>query len=264
MKSWKSIFPRSKRFYETENGILYNADCISLLYKFPEKSINHVICSLPIDEKNKWKSSISVNMMWKRIKNLRTRGANIVFILPEPLATVIRMSNQDEYKYDCYWKKQQGTNPLNVNIRPLNVIENILIFYDTFKVYNPIYKKGTPYKGYCDPTKKIDRFNDAISMHRDNPNGKRHPTNIMEYSNERKNRLHPYQKPLELMKELIKTYTNEDDIVLDFACGSGTTLVACEQLNRRWIGIEIEEGYCDITKDRLEDVVNKKHRRKKK
>lgn len=142
-------------------------------------------------------------------------------------------------------------------IRPLNNIENISIFCSKKTQYNPQKTKGKPYKITRDKTPRVKETNGTIMKQTTTINsGERLPTRVLEFKQEKG--FHPTQKPVALMEYLIKTYTNEGDLVLDFTCGSGTTLVAAEKLSRRWVGIEISGEYCEITKQRILNMKNNK------
>lgn len=195
----------------------------------------------------KWDSVIPFDEMWDRLKKLRNDNTPIVLFGSEPFSSALRMSNIKEYKYDWFWKKRP-VNFLNAKKQPMREIENIMVF--NAKQY---YPQGL----IC--RKKLNKRSNSTKT-----NGIHGLSNISEYTNYPKNVLefigerggHPTQKPVKLMEYLIKTYTSEGDIVLDFTMGSGSTGVACVNSNRKFIGIELDESYFNIAKKRIEEVRN--------
>jgi len=204
----------------------------------------------------KWDSIIPLDIMWEKIKKLRTDKTPIILFSKQPFTSFLNISNIEEFRYEIIWEKDKGTDFGNANRKPLNIHENISVFYKKQPTYNKICDIGEP---YIRKNKRSNGEND-LNFTSDNSgiwvnNGQRVPTTIRKYkrvSAGGQKPLHPTQKPIELIEWLIKTYTNEDDLILDFACGSGTTLVAAKKLHRKCIGIEIEEEYCKITKERLQ------------
>ena len=171
----------------------------------------------------------------------------------QPFTTILNNSNLKEFKYELIWKKQQATNPMVSKIRFLPIHENISIFYDKQPTYNPQMSYGHKnYSGdYVGKSLQGEIYGiNKIVNHRTCDDGSRYPTTLLEYNNVRGG-LHPTQKPLELMELLVKTFSDENDIILDPFMGSGTTGVACKNLNRNFIGIEKDEKYFNIAKDRI-------------
>lgn len=184
---------------------------------------------------------------WNRI--IKPNGA-IVMFGSEPFSSKLRLSNLKMYKYDWIWEKQQGTGHLNAKKQPLRKNELISVFYKKQCLYNPqiigdeertVKRNGK--------TAKADTYNKFIEIEESKYKG-RYPTNMLK-ENTPKNGLHPTQKPVALMEYLIKTYTNEGETVFDGFMGSGTTGVACKNLNRNFIGIELDEKYFNIAKERI-------------
>ncbi len=164
----------------------------------------------------------------------------------------MRISNIKFYRYDWIWIKEQGTGNLNANKMPLKQHENILVFYKKLPTYNPQMTKGKPYKiirQYNDNEifGKTGTKNGYITKNE----GKRYPTSILYFKRELKERYHPTQKPVALFEYLIKTYTNEGELVLDNCIGSGTTAIACINTNRNYIGFELNKEYYEIAKNRI-------------
>lgn len=177
----------------------------------------------------------------------------MVFTAAQPFTTILAASNLKNFKYEWIWEKPQGTNPMNAKVMPLKSHENILVFYRKKPTYNPQMWFSTPYSGFSSETSKIGEvYNKAKSKHRDNPEGSRYPKTILKFKQEKG--LHPTQKPVELMRYLIRTYSNKNDTILDNAMGSGTTGVACILENRKFIGIEKDEKYFKVAQDRIKNT----------
>ena len=206
----------------------------------------------------KWDSTLPFNELWECIDQIKKDASTPIIIFgQEPFSSFVRMSNIELYKYDWYWIKEKGKGHLNAKKMPLKSVETISVFYNSPPTYNPQFEKGLPYqKINCSKSKlnkgvygKTKESYDTIN------NGVRYPkTNLYFKSVQRT--VHPTQKPVELLEYLIKTYTSENEIVLDFTMGSGSTGVACLNTNRKFIGIELDDKYFDIAKNRIEDAYN--------
>lgn len=237
---------------------LYKGDCLEIMQYLIDKGVkvDSVIADIPYGTtKCPWDSIIPFDEMWKKLKEIKKDNTSILLFGNEPFSSALRMSNIREYKYDIYWQKERATNIFQLKKRPAKVIENICVFYNKQPKYNP---QMTEYKG----KKRINKVKDGkigtlIDFNNKKPkeyidNGYRYPLQIVQFKRDiLKSNLHPTQKPLELMKYLVLTYTNEGDTVLDFTMGSGTTGLACKELNRNFIGIELDEKYFEIAKERL-------------
>ena len=204
----------------------------------------------------KWDSVIPFEEMWKRLKALRYDNTPIVLFGSEPFSSYLRMSNIKEYKYDWYWEKTQATGFFNAKKQPMRCIENINVFYKKQSLFNFIKTFGhkpinsfTKYLRTVNKTEVYGKCNKEISG---GGNTDRYPRQLLTFSSDKQsNYLHPTQKPVALMEYLVKTYTNEGDTVLDFTMGSGTTGVACKNLNRNFIGIELDVNYYMIAWERI-------------
>ena len=271
MSDWKKQFPKDNIFYETENGILYNGDCLKIMSKFPENVIDAIITDPPYGVTAcSWDAIIPFENMWRELKRIRQDATPILLFGTEPFSSYLRTSNIKEYKYDWYWEKDRGTGVGICRIQPLRKIENICVFYKKQPKYDWKGKKLKKPRRRSLPKKHNGAFNLSCDKNIDENGNKIYITythetknNLIYFPRDFNNPLHPTQKPVALMEYLIKTYTNEGDLILDFTCGSGTTLVACEKLNRRWIGIEISKEYCEITKQRIEEEVKIKKKKLK-
>jgi site-specific DNA-methyltransferase (adenine-specific) len=235
---------------------LYNGDCIYEMEKIGDKTIDLILTDLPYGTTAcKWDTIIPLDQLWVEYNRIIKDNGAIVLTAQQPFTTTLAQSNIENLRYEWIWEKPQGTNPLNAKVMPLKSHENILVFYKHKPTYNPQMWMSTPYSGFKNHDKKIGEvYGGAGSQHRDNPTGDRYPKSILRFKQERG--LHPTQKPVELMEYMIKTYTNEGDIVLDSTMGSGTTGVAAINNGRNFIGIEKDEEYFKIARDRIEKVQN--------
>ena len=205
----------------------------------------------------KWDTIIPFEDMWWCINQIK-RNARVPIVLfgSEPFSSHLRLSNLKNYKYDWVWEKPQGVNPLLSKKQPLNNIEYILVFYSKQTYYNPQFDKGEPYTITRDKKSRISEVtNHKYAQTTTINKGVRYPKRILKFK--RETGLHPTQKPVPLLEYLIKTYTNEGDTVLDFTMGSGSTGVACLQTNRNFIGIELDENYYNIAKERCSNYQSK-------
>ena len=255
---------------DIEKYKLYHGDCLEVMDKLIEAGVkvDVIITDPPYGTTGcKWDSVIDLDTMWKRVNKLIKPNGAIVLFGSEPFSSTLRMSNIKNYKYDWYWDKNSSGNMLNAKITPLKVIENICVFSNGKCKYNPQMRERTE-KEKRAAASKLKRKSDAQRsdlygkvnggfIHTSDPNYK-YPINVLYFSAQAKEcnnqvRLHPTQKPIDLMEYLIKTYTDEGDLVLDFTMGSGSTGVACLNTDRRFIGIELDEKYFNIAKDRIEN-----------
>lgn len=235
--------------------MIYNEDCLEAMKEIPDYSIDAIITDPPYGTTAcKWDTVIPLDLMWKQLNRIiKTNGAIVLFGC-EPFSSALRMSNIKNYKYDWIWKKDRPSGFLNAKKQPLRNIENISVFYKKQVIYNPIMYIGKKSHsiGKAINNKKQNKNNlygDFKSM---NTKGNlKYPRQILEYSKPHPP-IHPTQKPVALMEYLIKTYTNENQTVLDFTMGSGTTGVACINTNRKFIGIENNKEYFEIALKRIE------------
>lgn len=238
------------------NICLYNGDCLEVMDKLIKDNVkvDAIITDPPYGTTAcKWDSIIPFDEMWERLNRLRKENTPIVLFGSEPFSSALRMSNIKEYKYDWVWNKKKAGNIFLANFQPMKIHENILIFnnhaYFPQMVKREKVKKSKNYgTGEAMGGKKEKESKLYTYTHKN-------PISILDFSNaNQKGKSHPTQKPIALMEYLIKTYTNEGDTVLDFTMGSGTTGVACKNLNRGFIGIELDEAYFNIAKERIENA----------
>jgi site-specific DNA-methyltransferase (adenine-specific) len=235
---------------------LINDDCLKVLPTISDKSIDLVLTDPPYGTTDcKWDSIIPFEPMWKELKRIIKQNSAILLFGSEPFSSHLRLSNLDWFKQDLIWLKTRPSNVFNAKKMFMNWHETISIFYNKLPTYNPQYEEGKPYKriNYLQNRSKgiYGRTGEKENWTRDNK-GVRYPKTILEFSNPNHDSLHPTQKPVLLLEYLIKTYTNENDTVLDFTMGSGSTGVACKNTNRQFIGIELDKKYFDVAKQRLE------------
>lgn len=231
---------------------LYEGDCFDYLPLIEDSSIDMILCDLPYGTTAcKWDSILPLEPLWTEYKRIIKKGGAIVLTASQPFTTTLINSNINDFRYEWIWEKSNGGGFLLANKMPLKRHENILIFYNKLPHYNPQKANGTPYSakrafgGHFMGEKQGKEVGGWVTEN----DGSRFPTSILKFSND--TGLHPTQKPVALFEYLIKTYTNENELVLDNCAGSGTTGVACENLNRNSILMEQEPEYCQIIKDRM-------------
>ena len=230
-------------------------DSIKEMEKLDDNSIDMILCDLPYGTtRNKWDSVIDLDEMWEQYERIIKDNGAIVLTAVQIFASQLIMSRPSLFKYDLIWKKTIASGQLNVNKMPLRTHEHILVFYKKHPTYNQQMTKGKPYTINRKATYKGEGYNQQTDSFKENT-GFRHPTSVLEFSNPRIKGGHPTQKPVELFEWLVKTYTNKGDLVLDNCMGSGTTGVACKNLNREFIGIELDEKYFNIATKRIQDAI---------
>lgn len=234
---------------------IYNEDCLVQMDKLIEQNIifDAIITDPPYGTTNcKWDSIIPFDEMWKRLNKLIKPTGAIVLFGTEPFSSQLRMSNIFDYKYDWIWYKVQKSNFLNAKKQPLRSVENISVFYKKQSTYNFIKTEGHVKKEVKNIKRKtVDLYNEQ-NGESNYSSTERYPHSILTFPKDtQKCSLHPTQKPVALMEYLIKTYTNENELVLDFTAGSFSTGIACINTNRSFIGIENNKDYFEIGKNRL-------------
>lgn len=231
-------------------------DCLERMKEIPDQSIDLVLTDPPYGTTAcKWDSIIPLDKMWLQLKRVIKSNGTIVLFGSQPFTTKLIVSNFDMFKYLLVWKKNTCTGFMQAKTKPLKSMEDIIVF-GNFKLaaqyfdgtYNPQGIKSNGNVNYSNQ-RKHDHITGNRKSHVAESN-KGYPKDILEFNSE-SNTVHPTQKPVNLMEYLIKTYTNEGETVLDFTMGSGTTGVACVRTNRKFIGIEKDEGYFNIAKERI-------------
>lgn len=248
----EKIKQHPKCYFSTNNGDLFHGDCLEVMKELDVKA-DLCLTDIPYGTTaNKWDVVIPFEPMWEQLKQLIKGNGAIVLFGSQPFTSALIMSNLKMFQYNWIYRKTKSTGFLNAKKRPLNDCEDVCVFYRSQPIYNPqmiiarkLYKRGFVKR------KKSDCYGDEKDF-KQAESGERYPKRVIDIGNANTSDiLHPTQKPVALMEYLIKTYTNEGETVLDFTIGSGTTAVACENLNRRWIGIEQDESYCEIAAKRI-------------
>jgi site-specific DNA-methyltransferase (adenine-specific) len=221
-----------------------------------DKSIDMILADLPYGSTAcKWDTILPFDMLWEQYRRIIKDNGAIVLTASQPFTSALIMSNPKIFRYCWVWDKvNKYTGALNANRMPLKRHEDIAVFYKKLPTYNKQFRTGKPYKGI--QTKGHGEYTQYGNNNKPRiiqSDGKHNPCSILEISADNKKELglHPTQKPVELFEYLIKTYTNEGEIVLDNCIGSGTTAVACINTNRNFIGIEKEWEYCEIANERI-------------
>jgi len=234
-------------------------DCLEVMKTIEDNSVDAIIADPPYGTTAcKWDSVIDFELMWEQLNRIIKPNGAIVLFGSEPFSSALRMSNIKNYKYDITWNKVSITNPMLAKKQPLRCLENILLFYKKQPTYNPIMSEGTQWTRGGKKEHKTGTLGNSLLINSGNDKTNlKYPKNLIEFSNANKMKnVHPTQKPVALMEYLIKTYTNENETVLDFTMGSGSTMEACINTNRNGIGIEMDENYFNIAKERIEDSIN--------
>ena len=251
--------------FEDKNYELQQGDCLELMKEIPDKSIDCIICDLPYGTTAcKWDSIIDLDALWSEYNRIITDKGIIVLFGQEPFSSLVRCSNLGMYRYDWKWEKQRPSNFQLMNYQPGRITEDIMVFSKGKSCYVKNGNNATyyPQKEKREKPRKANAKiygNTEINIlhtYKNDDNYKvyedKHPINILRFNTVEKGKVHPTQKPLELLEYLIKTYTLENQVVLDNCMGSGSTGVACKQLNRSFIGIELDENYFNIAKKRID------------
>jgi len=243
-----NIFFERGQMADKPNNYLWNGDCLELMKDIPNKSMDAIICDLPYGTTDcSWDSIIPLDKLWVEYKRvIKPKGAILLFG-SEPFSSQLRMSNIKAYRTEWFWNKRAASNVGLVKYHPLKIIETISVFGFEPVNYYPIMTKGKMRmkggKAKCNTIQSgLKPKYEASDMY--------YPKNLLDIKKDRG--LHPTQKPLELLEYLVKTYTNENEWVLDNTCGSNTTGIACYDLNRNYIGIEKDIDIYNVAKKRVE------------
>ena len=239
-------------FFEVNNKlILINDDCLNAMSDISDKSIDLILCDLPYGITNaEWDTIIPFGLLWEQYNRIiKDNGAIILFSM-QPFTTKVIQSNLKDFRYCWYWVKNYCTGFSYARYQPMRKLEDICVFYKKHPTYNPqgLIKIENPKikKG-----KESNLYRSTLN-NTYTPKYKNYPNNLLYFNGvTNKERLHPTQKPIELLEYIIKTYTNENDIVLDNCMGSGSTGEACHNLKRHFIGIEKDKEFFNIALKRL-------------
>ena len=243
---------------------LYKGDCLEVMKGIESGSIDAIITDPPYGTTAcKWDSVIDFDLMWEQLNRIIKPNGAIVLFGSQPFTSALIMSNPKMFKYEWIWQKNKATGHLNAKIMPMKEHENIIIFGKGKINYIPQMTEG--HKRYCSTGSNVGKKSTTYGKETDDKiyraSNKRYPKTILpipyEFGRkvgEKTGRVHPTQKPLELMEYLISTYTKENETVLDFTMGSGSTGVACVNTNRNFIGIEMDDKYFDIATERIKNT----------
>ena len=234
---------------------LRQGDCLELMKDIPDGSVDAIITDPPYGTTAcKWDSVIPFEPMWAELKRIIKPNGAIVLFGSQPFTSALVMSNPKMFKYEWVWEKSHPTGLFSAKYSPMKYHENILVFCKSSTSYNPQMWEGTldhNKKGSSSKSKHYPGANFSPSKQ----SKLKYPKSVQRYNSEnRVGLLHPTQKPVALLEYLIKTYTNESETVLDFTMGSGSTGVACMNTNRNFIGIELDEKYFEIAKERIKEA----------
>lgn len=238
---------------------IYNDDSFKLIERVPAKTVDLILEDMPYNTTAcEWDVKIDLQLYWEtRLRILKPTGV-VILTGSQPFTTDLINSNRKMFKYEWIWDKDQGSNIMNAKKQPLKVHENVLIFYNTFGTYNPQMRVANKFNIRPVTDGKSNIYGRETNHSDDYNNEARYPKSIYQYSCNLKevnkvNREHPTQKPVGLFEYLIRTYTNEGDLVFDGFGGSGTTAIAAHKAKRNFIVIEKEKKYFDLAKRRLDN-----------
>ena len=252
-------FKMSNKDVVTSEYSLLFGDCLERMKEIPSGSVDLILVDLPYaTTQNKWDSMIDLEEMWIQLDRICKPNTAKLMFAQTPFDKVLGCSNLKELKYEWIWEKTTATGHLNAKKMPMKAHENILVFYDKLPTYNPQktsgHKPANSYTKHQDDGSNYGKTKVGVSG---GGQTDRYPRSVQVFKTDKqKVSLHPTQKPVDLLEYLIKTYTNENETVLDFTMGSGSTGVACLNTNRKFLGIEMEEKYFDVAKDRIAKVLN--------
>ena len=241
-----------------KTNTVIQGDCLELMKDIPDGSVDMILADLPYGTTAcKWDTIIPFEPLWEQYKRIIKDNGAIVLTASQPFTSALVMSNPDMFKFTYVWKKERPTNPLLCKKRPPKYLEDVCVFYKSQPIFNPTYiKRKEENKRNNKPRNYSGEYVGGDKGYSDlNQSGNNdfvYQGDLLEIPMQRG--LHPTQKPVALFEYLIKTYTNEGDLVLDNVAGSGTTGVACQNTNRKYILIEKEEEYINVIKDRLEEL----------
>jgi site-specific DNA-methyltransferase (adenine-specific) len=246
-----------------------HGDCLEVMKDIPDKSIDMILCDLPYGTTScKWDTIIPFEPLWEQYKRIIKDNGAIVLTASQPFTSALVMSNPDWYRHEWIWEKERGANFMQANKQPNKVHENVLVFGKKAPLYYPIKTKNSVTRKRTDELSVVQSRKEAgLNVERFKSSEKYDGKLLLPRSIQKFNRdnattkggsLHPTQKPVALFEYLIRTYTNEGYLVLDNCAGSGTTGVACKNLNRNYILIEKEPEYIDIINKRLTQDTNPK------
>ena len=234
---------------------LYNGDCLELMKNIPDGSVDMILCDLPYGTtRNKWDCIIPFDSLWEHYKRIIKENGAIVLFGDGLFTAKMMISNEKMWRYNLVWDKKRGCDFLNANVKPLKSHEDIMVFYKKKPKYNKQFWYSKPYKRTKNGTLS-NNYGERKAAYSESKDGKRNPLTILSFARDG-DRTHDTQKPIKLLEWLIKTYTDENEVVLDNCMGVGSCGVACINTNRNFIGIELDKGYFDIAEQRINEAQN--------
>ncbi len=235
-----------------EINTIYQGDCLEVMKDIPDKSVDMILCDLPYGTTAcKWDTIIPFEPLWEQYERVIKDNGAIVLTSDEPFTSQLINSNLNRFRYKWIWQKSYSTGFMNANKMPLKNVEDVLVFYKKLPTYNPQGLIKVNKKQVRRKDKETTIYNDmGLKEGEYTQRFTNYPKQVIKTTKKEKT-FHPTQKPVALFEYLIKTYTNEGDLVLDNCIGSGTTAVACVNTKRNFIGIELLEEYCKIANERL-------------
>ena len=247
---------------KNSNCELWHGDCLELMKNIPDNSIDFIFADLPYATTNcVWDQKINLEKLWEQYKRIIKKNGCIALWSQPPFSHILALSNLKQYRYEWIIEKTKATGHLNAKKMPMKAHETVQIFYDKLPIYNPQMTEGhTPVHSYTKHTTDGNCYGATKVGISGGGSTQRYPRDVLQFKwDTQKSSLHETQKPVEACEYFIKTYTNEGDIVLDNTMGSGTTGVAALNLNRKFIGIEKEEKYFNIAKERVNEQFKHKN-----
>lgn len=238
------------------NYQLFNEDCLAGMKKIESGSVDCILTDLPYGTTDcAFDIRIPFEPMWAEFKRVTKRNAAILLFSQMPFGAELIMSNPKMFRYEWCWEKSLGVGFLNAKKMPLRCHENILVFYQQLPTYNPQFTKDKPFK-HAPRTFSANYANQKPTIQISD--GRRYPRDVLKFNQITSVSIHPQQKPVDLLEYLIRTYTNEGELVLDATMGSGSTGVAAINTGRRFIGFETDAGFYEIAGNRIAEAVAKK------
>jgi DNA modification methylase len=233
---------------------LLHGDCLELMKGIPDESVDMILCDLPYGttSRNEWDKKIPLAPLWEQYERIIKGNGAIVLFSQMPFGAELIQSNRRLFRYEWIWKKHKPLGFLNAHKMPLRLHENILVFYKALPTYNPQKWMSKPYYNKNRDNRDTPIYGGFKTVDTKSETGERLPVDVIQFVNSNNyKQYHAAQKPIPLLEYLIKTYTNEGDIVLDNCMGSGSTGVACIQTGRDFIGIELDDNYFEIAQKRI-------------
>jgi site-specific DNA-methyltransferase (adenine-specific) len=249
-------------FRERMAAKLYNSDCLDIFERLEPGSVDFVLVDPPYGKtKCKWDSVIAFERMWAGIDRAAKKDAVVAIFSAQPFSSALISSNYKNFRQELIWDKAKGSNPLLAKKRIMGSHENIELFCRGKMFYEPQMRKGAPYKAPRtggNRTNSIVGSSDKEGFRQKDNSGFRYPLSVLQYSIHCGSKLHPSQKPVELLKYLIRTYSRPGEVVLDFCMGSGSTGVAALQEGRDFVGVELDKAYFTLSEKRIRETMKEK------